>query len=190
MRAVLLASLLMYGACGFDSRSGQFECGSGGSCDDGRVCVDGWCVVQGSEPTVDVDVGPFSCNDFGCMLVCGPGECEGDLHCPPGRPCTVECSGDGSCAGVVDCDDASSCTIVCSGVGSCDDEVDCGAGRCDVDCSGDGSCSGGVDCDEACACDLRCEGTDSCSGNSDCARPQQCQEGKECVTTGGPCDQC
>ena len=188
--AALLAALLSASACGFDSRSGQFECGSGGSCDDGRVCVDGWCVVPESIPTPDVDVGPFTCDDSGCALVCGPGECGDEIVCPAGRPCTVECSGDGSCGGRIDCDGGSSCRIICSGVGSCDDEVDCGGGRCIVECSGADSCTGGVDCDDACACDLRCEGTDSCTGTTQCARPQQCQEGNECVTTGGPCDQC
>jgi hypothetical protein len=189
-RAALLAALLASGACGFDSRSGQFECGSGGSCDGDRVCVDGWCVVEGSVPAADVDVGPFTCDDSGCTLVCGDGECGGDVHCPAGRPCTVECNGDDSCAGGIDCDDASACRILCSGDGACDDEVDCGPGRCTVECSGDDACSGGVDCDDACACDLTCDGPGSCSGATECARPQQCQEGNECVTTGGPCDQC
>lgn len=187
-RAALSSVLLACGACGFDGRSGQFECRPGGDCDEGRTCVDGWCVT--SAPAVDVDVGPFTCDDSGCALVCGAGECQGDLHCPAGRPCTVECSGADSCGGMVDCDDASACRIVCSGAGSCDQQVDCGDGRCVIECSGAGACAGGVDCDEACACDLTCDGTDACAGVTACSRPQQCQEGNECVTAGGPCDQC
>jgi hypothetical protein len=183
-----LALLVCASACNFSTRSDEFACDRGGGCDDGRTCVDGWCVAPSSVPSVDADVGPFTCDDSGCRLECGDDMC-GAVRCPDGRPCTVECVGSDSCSGEVDCGNATTCTIVCSGVDSCGGGVDCGEGRCDVDCSGDQSCAASVDCDDACACDLDCTGTDSCGGSNQCPR-QQCLEGNECVTTGGNCDQC
>jgi hypothetical protein len=188
-RAALIAFLALSG-CGFDSRSGQFACEPDGDCDDGRVCVDGWCVVEGAMPAADADVGPFTCSDISCTLTCtDENPCAFAIECPDSRPCIIQCSGAGSCSREVDCGSSSDCQVTCSGVGSCGQEVDCDNGSCEILCVGIASCAGPVDCDDACACRVSCEGEGACGSSNSCSR-QQCADGNECIATGGPCDQC
>lgn len=187
-RAAIIAVLACAGACGFSTRSGEFRCDPEGGCDDGRACIDGWCVA--GAPAADADVRPFSCGDFGCVLECAAGECTEDLTCPAGRPCAIQCSGEGSCTGSIDCTAATSCSIGCTGDGSCRGRITCGGGPCDVDCAGPESCAQGVDCKAACACDLTCDGTGACAGTNRCPF-NQCTAGNECVVSGGNnCDRC
>lgn len=188
--AALIATLVAMGACGFSTRSDEFACRSGGECDDGRTCVDGWCVFGDVPDPVDADVGPFTCNDFGCTLVCtDDAPCDEPIRCPVGHPCIVQCVGTQSCGDRINCEGTTSCDITCSGPGSCENGVECGGGRCEVECSGADSCAGSVDCEDACACDLTCEGEGSCSGVNDCPF-NPCESGNECVVTGGNCDKC
>lgn len=53
--AVAGAALFAVG-CGFDTRTGAYACELPSDCEDGRTCIDGWCVV----PTVFADAGADS----------------------------------------------------------------------------------------------------------------------------------
>ena len=186
--AALFAALVWVGACGFSTRSGEYRCDPGG-CDDGRACVDGWCVEPGTLPSVDADVGPFTCDGVTCTLECGAGECAQDITCPAGRACSVTCSGADACGGSIDCSAGTSCDVECTGPRSCGRPIECGSGSCRVECAGDGSCASTVDCDDACACDLTCAGEDACGGSNQCAF-NQCTLGNECLVSENNCDRC
>lgn len=124
------------------------------------------------------------CFEGTCIFDCDePGSCtDGQLLCPPGRPCDVRC-GDGSCLGNIVCGVLADCNIACEGELSCDQEIIC-EGECSVTCSGAGSCAGGVggsvelldlECSgaQSCGSTVRCEGQEcqlSCSGPQSCPR--------------------
>jgi hypothetical protein len=53
----VLAAAVGVSACGFDTCSDQYECPPPPeACADGRVCVDGWCVVPGADIDASVVV--------------------------------------------------------------------------------------------------------------------------------------
>jgi hypothetical protein len=52
--AVSAVAAALAAGCSFESRSEAFECAGPADCEAGRVCVQGWCVVEGSVP----DAGP------------------------------------------------------------------------------------------------------------------------------------
>lgn len=168
--SVAFALAALAASCGFATRSGDFACAEGGGCPDGRTCVSGWCVTEGSAP--DAAYTP-------------------PVQCPAGEPCVIQCDRPDSCAGGVDCGEASSCDIVCSGERSCLGPIECGGGPCDIECSGEHSCAATIDCDAACSCDLSCSGADSCAADVDCPHTGQCRDGKECSSAGSPtCNSC
>lgn len=167
---VALAVAALVASCGFATRSGEFECDSGGGCPDGRTCVSGWCVAAAAAP--DAAYVPT-------------------IECETGEPCVVDCDDPGDCAGGIDCSGASACDITCSGESSCAGPIECGSGPCSIDCTGDDSCGGSIDCNDACACDLGCGGPGSCASEVDCPHTGQCKDGKECTSGGAPtCNQC
>lgn len=56
MVAALWAALLATG-CGFDTRTGAYTCELPSDCEDGRTCIDGWCVVESSFGDAGIDSG-------------------------------------------------------------------------------------------------------------------------------------
>lgn len=199
--AALLAALAM--ACSFDRSGG----GAAGAPVDGAVAVVDAAVSDGAigaadaalpdaTPSFDADVAACeaACEGIGvcqggtCKIECGEDECSGNVECPDGVPCSVECTGTGSCANEVVCGGATECTVLCSGQSSCGGEVSCGPGRCDVTCSGAGSCNNSVDCGDACACDVDCQ-PGACNGDPTCK--MSCDIGDDCSSTlVVVCDEC
>lgn len=171
-------------SCSITKKSGDYSCTKSSECNDGRVCVDGFCVVNGTQD-IDAAVTPIdgrpgdtgngcpaqcsSCNmgEHSCIIDCENGaNCDGNVACPAGWSCDVKCNADNSCRNGVACAGTTSCTVECSGKGSCQNVV-CGTGKCDVECTGVQSCRG-VTCGASCACDVACTGTQSCSQNVFC----------------------
>ncbi|MEO8846357.1 MAG: hypothetical protein ABI591_33350 [Kofleriaceae bacterium] len=166
-------------SCSITHKSGDFSCTKTADCNTGRDCVDGFCVVSGTE-TIDapVSTGDASHGDSGngcpancsscdvtahtCVIDCANGSnCTGPVVCPANYTCDVKCDTDNSCRNGVTCANTTSCKVECSGKGSCED-VTCGTSRCDVECTGVQSCKQGISCGASCACDVRCPGTQSC----------------------------
>src|SRR4029078_10402768 len=78
---------------------------------------------------------------FACGTACNP--CPGDVLCPKGMPCSVDCPAFG-CTGKIDCKDATTCTIRC-GDNACTGAITCGARPRHVTAAGGGRCRRGVD---------------------------------------------
>lgn len=164
-------------SCSITHKSGDFSCTKSADCNTGRVCVDGFCVVSGTE-TIDAPVAPgdsgngcpancSSCDVSAhtCVIDCANGSnCTGPVVCPVGYKCNVKCDTDNACRNGVTCTGTTSCKVECSGKSSCAG-VHCGTGRCDVECTGTQSCKNDINCEASCGCDVRCSGTQSC-GNS------------------------
>lgn len=211
MRWLVLAVLLA--GCQIDARSDDYRCGGPEDCTDGRMCIEGWCVL-GADPDAGIDGNgggdagecPAVCTECvngTCIVRCEATlSCSSQIMCPPGMPCQVICSGDRSCTGGVSCGDATSCDITCSFLRACGGLITCGAGPCTVACTGDRSCNGafdvggvvaGIDCTQSCACDVTCSGPMSCSEaelcplypETTCARP-----GNGCTSTPATCNTC
>lgn len=171
-------------SCSIDHRSGDLECSAQVDCRDGRLCLDGYCVVSGggsdatpsdgprpdaTPPTVDAPmlVCPPQCTSCEsgsktCIIDCAQTNCVNTtLVCPTGWNCDISCSTQNSCRNGVNCANALSCDIACSGQGSCRQLVS-GAGPMAVKCSGQNSCRG-INCDASCACDVACDGAAECA---------------------------
>lgn len=108
---------------------------------------------------------PSECD--GCTEgVCHIAPDHGDVTCPPGMPCEVDCSAPGSCTDEVDCGAATYCAVDCVADGSCH-EVTCSQGTCIISCSGQASCAT-VQCSGDAHCTIDCSGPDSCGGTPTC----------------------
>jgi hypothetical protein len=192
-------------SCSITHKSGEFACSTTADCNTGRDCVDGFCVVSGTEmidaPAVVKDApkvfndGPAmtcptactSCNTatHTCLIDCSvtPGKCDGSagVACPAGWNCDAKCNTQGSCSHGVACGEATTCTIECTAKNTCPN-VKCGTNRCDVTCSGAASCAQDVDCTDSCACDVKCTlAVQACPG----ADNPMCQGNGECDTPTG-----
>jgi hypothetical protein len=186
---------LVCGACSINHRSGDFSCTKTADCNTGRECVDGFCVVAGTQMIdaprqmggsdahmmnpPDAPACPEECTtcDVGaktCTIDCeaSGSECDGKVTCPAGYTCNIECNADGSCTQGVDCTMAKACTIACSAKSTCDNVV-CGPGACDVTCGGRMSCQD-VDCSAACQCTVACIGLQVCEGQIACGPDADC----------------
>lgn len=154
-------------ACSVKHRSDDFVCERNADCSNGRNCVDGSCVYQGTGNGVDAGTIPgdgqacpsqcTSCdgNTHTCTIDCAANGavCDQKLTCPAGWNCDVRCNRTATCSNV-SCGDASSCKIACNGTASCA-SVACGSGPCNVICNGSSSCVD-VACNDSCACDVAC----------------------------------
>lgn len=171
-------------ACSVSHRSQNYACTTQADCVQGRECLDGFCVVPGAADGGAFDAAPpggdakqpppdapppqcppgcTSC-DVGhhtCTIDCTQTSCGGNIVCPTGYACTIECNASGACRKTIDCQQGTSCDITCSTYGSCRD-VQCGDGKCNVTCSGPNSCNN-VSCNNSCACDVTCNGPGSCN---------------------------
>ena len=177
MKLAILVALVMLGGCQIRHASDQYACGEGNSCEPGRVCDNGYCIVVGTidAPKPMGDAGrtdggnnmgcPPGCTSCStaqktCTINCQFGGCDQAITCPTGYKCDILCNTDNSCKNGVNCATAASCNIECSGKSSCQN-VDCGPGPCDVGCSGVQSCRD-VACNNSCSCDVTCPGNDAC----------------------------
>jgi hypothetical protein len=190
----LVVLFALVAGCSIDHKSGVYACTQQSDCNQGRVCDNGFCVVQGSidAPRPLDSMGHFdgapnncppgctSCNtaQHTCTIDCSLTSCNGKVTCPTGYACDIQCKTDNSCRNGVDCTLSTSCTVECSGSQSCRN-VECGIGPCDVACSGASSCRG-IACGNSCACDV------TCTGNSSCADGIQCTSAA-CFSTSGGC---
>ncbi len=202
MKLVLLACCSLALGCSIDNRSDAFACTPTTKCDTGRQCVDGFCVVTGSNTPIDAPKGgnpdapnrppdapgetcPPQCTTCSvdqktCNIDCTTTDCNnGPVTCPQGYACTIACGAQNACQKGIDCQEAKSCDISCSGRDSCA-TVECGSGACDVMCSGPKSCATTVDCGNSCACDVTCTGgttTSMACAGADITCPQSAQDG-------------
>jgi hypothetical protein len=157
-------------ACGFATRSDAFACERPEDCEDGRSCVEGWCVTGGGGGGGGGGGAPIVCSD---------------------PVCVIDCDAAGSCADGVDCSGSGDCTVHCNGAGSCAGPIVCGSGPCEVNCNGPTSCQSTIDCGDACSCDVDCDGSGSCGGSISCPFTGQCKNGRECTDRpASTCDRC
>ncbi len=214
MKLVIILAVqvaIVFAACSITHRTGDFACSSSSDCNSGRSCVDGYCIISGTEPdarTTNPDgrtTGPIdapssnncpaactSCdqNSKSCTIDCNAGaDCSSQVACPAGWTCDVKCDTDNACRKGVECGAATSCKVECSGRGSCED-IDCGTNRCDVECTGTGSCRANIECGDSCGCDVRCTGAQSCAdGAVDCTAVA-CNFNKGCSSLSLVCHSC
>lgn len=202
MKLALLGLMVLITACSINHRSGEYACTKQSDCNNGRTCVGGFCVLDGTVDAAKNDgpnpggdanngcpPGCSSCNpqQHMCTIDCRTSNCNGQVTCPSGYACDIQCDTDNSCRNGVDCQGALSCNITCSGVSSCRN-VQCGLGPCDVNCSGGSSCRG-VACNSSCACDVTCTGSQSCGDTIQCTS-LACKIGLGCTSVPTTCHSC
>ena len=192
--------------CQITHKSGEFACTKTADCNAGRDCVDGFCVVSGTEQidspvsTGDGHTGdgngsngcPAQCTSCSvsqktCVIDCTGTDCSGTMTCPPGYSCDVKCDTDNSCRNGVVCAGTTNCKVECSGKNACQN-VQCGTSACDVECTGTMSCKT-VTCGASCACDVKCTGTSSCGDTVVCTSPA-CHIGLGCSSLPTTCHSC
>lgn len=173
--------------CGFETRSQDFECTTNPDCESFQRCVDGVCVIGGSQCHPDCD----RCDNGTCFMDCqGAGLCASRVVCPPSSTCRVVCSGAGACAGGVDCTNANRCLVSCQSAETCAGSIDCGQSDCTVGCLAQPSCEGGVDCSDACACNTNCTPGGGRTCVPECPQGNSCADGANCTSDGAGCDVC
>lgn len=196
--------MIVLAACSIQHRSDEYACTKTADCNNGRSCVEGYCVIataaDAPRPPSDTPnntgsdaascpAGCSACNvaQHTCTIDCRMSNCNGQVACPAGYKCNIMCDTDNSCRNGVDCQAALSCNLTCSGTGSCRN-IQCGMGPCDVSCSGAGSCRN-VACDNSCACDVTCTGNQSCGDTIQCTS-LGCSTGLGCTSVPSFCHSC
>ena len=125
-----------------------------------------------SKPSAPAELGNDSSNG-GCPKICtrcDAGVCYidapsvGDVVCPAGMPCVVNCT-DSTACGTVDCSTATMCTINCDADGACSFGVkQCAPSGCTINCNFQNTCQNTTfDCNYGHVCSLYCFGADSCN---------------------------
>lgn len=158
----------------------------------GLACQgDGTCTACGETTTAVVMGCPGIC-DGGCSggnAICNincdaANDCQGQINCPPGKDCNIDCSTTDACPNVtVSCPPGRSCKLTCANpAGSCAGAtLNCTDGPCEIDCKngGNGNCAGTtINCGPN-ACDVKC----SASGEPAFNDPQMSCS----LTTDGEC---
>lgn len=134
---IAIAALAL--GCAVHRKTDGFECATTNDCNNGRVCMQGWCVGTNC-PAVctgmcDATTVPPTCivdgsggaditcpPGFQCMVTCdNPGAC-GDIRCASGEPCTISCTATSAC-GTISCSNACACDVTCA-------SGDCGTNQC------------------------------------------------------------
>ena len=214
MRAALILAALA-SACSIESRSQDYTCTTTSECADGRVCVQGWCVVgspggpSDGGPGAIADAAPpappdagvtpdasscpppcTSCEEGVCLVEClQSASCTERIVCPFDLACEVVCAGVGSCLSGIDCTASRSCDVSCTARSACFGSIECGAGPCRVECGSRETCATGIDCSDSCACETSCRGLDSCGAAPECPS-DRCTDGIDCTAEGSDCDVC
>ena len=196
---VAVGLALVAASCGITHRSGDYACVKQSDCSTGRTCQDGFCVLQvledggmkmdGGSGSNGCPAGCTSCNvaQHMCDINCQSTSCSGQVTCPAGYHCTIECDQQNSCRNGVNCRNALSCALTCSGQSSCIG-VECGQGPCDVQCTGAESCQE-VSCGTSCACDVVCTNPTSCASGITCTSIA-CRNGSGCTSQPAFCHSC
>jgi hypothetical protein len=193
-----VASLVVTtGSCSINHRSQDYACTKQSDCSTGRSCMDGFCVTQvlppdGSQKDAPNNTCPPGCTTCNvamktCDINCQTSDCNGQVACPMGYHCTIECDTHNACDSGVNCRNAASCTIACSGQSSCRG-IECGSGPCDVVCTGADSCQN-ITCGNSCACDVVCTDMTSCASGITCTSIA-CRNGSGCSSVQAFCHTC
>jgi hypothetical protein len=105
-----------------------------------------------------------------CVIDCTTPDCDGDIRCPNGIRCEVNCIGDQACENVaIDCLESAECEINCSGTDACDlGGITCNGNTCAITCSGDAACEEGPVFCNAAECSIRCDGPNTCAASVCC----------------------
>jgi hypothetical protein len=178
-----LAGALLW-SCTVQRVSDGYTCSSNADCALDRVCTQGYCVI-GQNPLLDAPrpdaaVCPAICNntcDFtkGTCMIVGTG--SGNIACPAGWHCNIECGTAGAC-GTLNCTNAASCTIECTANNACLG-ITCGTKNCDVTCTGHAAC-GNINCTSG-NCTADCSG----GGGSAACGSLSCNSGNCAATCSG-----
>lgn len=206
-------------SCSVSHRSDAFACSVQADCNQGRRCVDGYCI----DPNATIDAsqidGPIDRPD--ARLPIDSPQITPDAPpqiCPNGctscnfadHVCIVDCSApNAACGAQVKCPPTWNCDIQCNTYGSCRNGVTCAAGvDCNIACTGTNSCrnltcgSGACDvecsgnqscrnvnCGSACACEVNCPGQYACYDGIACSQTL-CETDDGGCSAAGLCDTC
>ncbi len=183
----------------------QADCLVDGDCDDGWLCMAGFCTVDATAciGNADCDDGDV-CRDGQCTDRDASGDCNGNEACAATELCTTtlpgaaaDCLVSAACAAAepgTACDD--DCWGFCVSRPACANDDDCEIteqcdpvanvcvpiGDCDVDadCPATASCLDGVCTDNgSCVVDEECADTESCI-DGDCTRNGDCEVDSDC----------
>jgi hypothetical protein len=189
-----LVGVAVAGSCSINHRSGEYECETSATCEPGRTCVDGLCVLPGGPPAdgpkkdgpppPDTNTCPSQCTSCEdgkvCRINCQAGaNCNQQVVCPQGFNCIIQCNLVDSCRSGINCTGAASCEIQCTARRACRN-VTCGLGPCTVSCPAQDSCLN-VSCTQSCACDVTCGFVNGSCSNVQCPAPQ-CDTGIGCTS--------
>jgi hypothetical protein len=136
----LVASLAP--ACLYDWSPRDKGTGGGGATDDDSTTE---CVDRESTPRKDCPGVCTACDDGVCSIVCDDSmPCFGEIKCPAGLDCRVDCAGAAPCTfAEIICPADFDCVVACDGMEACEGAViTCSEhGRCDLECgSGEQVC--------------------------------------------------
>lgn len=174
MRHAVIGLLAFITSCSINHRSDEVACIVDSDCGGGgKTCHDNQCIggdggkpnpdgpkkdgpvipdaFECPQPCTSCDMGSMTCTVDCSITATG---CSGQVVCPPGFNCDIQCNVDNACRNGVNCTAGLACSVECSGGSSCRGVV-CGIGACKVGCSGFDSCRN-VNCGQACACDVEC----------------------------------
>ena len=198
--ALFAGTVVMATSCSVTHKSGDYACTKQSDCNQGRQCVEGFCVISGAvdastdSPRGDANQCPAQCTSCNtgthtCTIDCSAGNsnCGSKVSCPANWNCDVMCNANNSCRNGVSCTGSTSCNVTCSAQNACQNVV-CGAGKCQVECSGPSSCKG-VTCSNSCACDVTCNGSQSCGDSIQCTAAA-CKVGFGCSSLLPNCHSC
>ena len=126
-------------SCSVNRVSDGYACTDNAQCANDRVCSQGYCVI-GQRPVdarpLDAAVCPAACDscDFQTTTCTITGTGSGNLTCPTGWNCDINCGTTGAC-GTISCTNAASCNIDCTADMACLG-ITCNTKDCTVTCTG------------------------------------------------------
>jgi hypothetical protein len=157
-------------SCTVNRKSDSLSCASSATCEAGRVCMEGYCVVGTFQDAridapADAAICPTECQgncNFQTKTCTINGAGGGAISCPATWNCVINCPVDGAC-GDINCTQSQSCKLACGAPGACRN-VNCDSGNCSITCDGGGTVKAcnNINCQGR--CDVLCMGNDSCAG--------------------------
>lgn len=187
MKLLLALAVLALAGCLVSRASESFTCTDTAQCETGRVCSQGYCVVDEGSSCPDVCNAGCIPGQRECSVVCNAVTDCGAIECPEGWECDIVCDGPGAC-GDIHCANNADCYLTCITSSSCGAIV-CGNGVCDVSCNDTNAC-GPIDCANACACDVDCDLGDCGPQICPSSQGDACTFGDACSSNGAGCDRC